>query len=103
MQYALDNVRPHNLPCHDDIEKDIQNQLNGNFNFTLRINNGNIVDYSVVEYTNARKYLTSKLVITELTIARHYRKGNPGDTMGNNNHKCSVKGWNCRYYNLKHS
>ena len=74
MIYSLDNVRKHNLQCHDDIEKDIQEQQNGNFNFTLRINNGNIVDYSVVKYFDARKYLTGKLYITELTIARQYRK-----------------------------
>ena len=43
-------VREGNVKPHLDIEKDIKKQVNGLFSFTLRINQGNIVDY--VNYKN---------------------------------------------------
>lgn len=86
MKYEFINV--HNIPAHLDIEKDIQEQQNGNFTFTIRLNNGNIVDYSVVEYVNVpTKYLsrTGALVVQELTIAHNYRKRDTGSQVWDDN------------------
>jgi hypothetical protein len=43
-------VKDHNIPCHLDIERDLKVQSNGLFTFTLRVNNGLIMDY--VNYRN---------------------------------------------------
>ena len=70
MKYELD-IRDHNVQPHLDIENDIERRKNGLFTFTLRVNNGNIVDYNVFEYANARKYLVlKKIVIEEHTFTR---------------------------------
>jgi len=69
------NIKPHNVEPHLDIEKDIQARKNGLFTFTLRINSGNIVDYNLIEYVDARKYLQLKqVVVKKFTIACNYRK-----------------------------
>jgi len=39
-----------NIPCHLDIAQDIKFHINGLFSFTLRVNNGCIMDY--VDYTS---------------------------------------------------
>lgn len=44
------NVKTHNIPCHLDIEKDLKIQGDGLFTFTLRVNQGLIMDY--VNYRN---------------------------------------------------
>ena len=49
MKYSF-KVNAHNLPCHLDVERDIKTQQNGLFTFTLRVNQGCIMDY--VNYTN---------------------------------------------------
>lgn len=68
MQYDLE-ISEHNKQAHIDIENDIQKQKNGLFTFILRINSGNIVDYSVVEVADARKYLSiTKIVVKELIV-----------------------------------
>lgn len=63
-------IRGANIPAHLDIEKDIAERRNGLFTFTLRVNNGNIVDYNVTDYVNVRqKYgIIKALVIEEVTI-----------------------------------
>jgi hypothetical protein len=65
------NIREYNKRAHLDIEKDIQTQKNGLFTFTLRVNGGNIVDYSVTEYVGPAKYLKLRAVTyQELSISR---------------------------------
>lgn len=73
MNYGMDiDIREHNKQAHLDIEKDIEFQQDGLFTFTLRISNGNIVDYAVVEYADSRKYLKlTKLIIEEYTVPLH--------------------------------
>jgi len=72
MKYEL-SVRKHNVTAHLDIEKDIKIKKNGLFTFTLRINGGNIVDYSLVEYVDIkRKYLGVKAVVVKQSSTAHY-------------------------------
>lgn len=67
------NIREYNKRAHIDIEKDIQTQKNGLFTFVLRVNGGNIVDYSVTEYVGPSKYLKLRsITIQELTVPRNY-------------------------------
>jgi hypothetical protein len=75
MKYAL-NIKDHNRQAHLDIEKDIEVKKNGLFTFTLRVNNGNITDYNVIEVVNARdRYLSiRKVTIQEYAIASDNRK-----------------------------
>jgi hypothetical protein len=48
-------MREHNIQAHADIEAAIQSKGAGQMTFTLRINGGNIVDFSLVEYVDVRK------------------------------------------------
>jgi len=48
-------IREHNIRPHVDIEVDIMAKQNGLMTFTLRVNGGNIVDYSPVEYINVKE------------------------------------------------
>jgi len=84
MNYAL-SIRDWNVKPHLDIENDIQTQKNGLFTFTIRLNNGNIVDYNVTEYVNPRtKYgIIKTLIIEELRITHTDRIGGSGDEVGN--------------------
>ena len=72
-KYEL-SIREHNIPAHLDIERDIKLKKNGLFTFTLRINGGNIVDYSLMEYVDVkRKYLGfKKAVIAKSTTSHNY-------------------------------
>ena len=58
-------ISEHNKKIHEDIEEDMQKQGNGLYTCILRIHNGKIVDYNVVEYTNIKKYLKLKRIILE--------------------------------------
>lgn len=49
MKYSF-KVKAQNIPCHLDIERDLKGQRNGVFTFTLRVNQGQIMDY--VNYNN---------------------------------------------------
>ncbi len=60
-QYNL-TISPHNVQAHTDIEHDIERQKNGLLTFILRVDNGNIVDYNVVEYSDIKKYLVLKSI-----------------------------------------
>ena len=86
MKHEL-SIRDHNKQCHIDLEEDIKKRKNGLFTFTLRINNGNIVDYNVTEYVNAKeKYLSLKrVVIEELPITRHSRVGSTANPLWSDN------------------
>lgn len=65
MNYALE-IREHNVGAHLVIEKEIERIKSGLLTFTLRVNNGNIVDCSIKEYVNVRKkYGIIKAVIVE--------------------------------------
>ena len=71
MKYDL-SVRKHNVPAHLDIENDIAKKKNGQFTFTIRVNNGNIVDYNVTEVVDIRsKYFSRQQVIVEEFIASY--------------------------------
>lgn len=84
-QYEL-TIAPQNVEAHMDIEHDIQKQQNGLFTFIIRINNGNVVDYSVVEYADTSKYLSlTKITIQEFTIASYTVFRNPTDTLRSDN------------------
>lgn len=67
--YAL-AIRDHNIQAHLDIESDIAERRNGLFTFTLRVNNGNIVDYNTTDYVNVKqKYgIIKALIIEEVRI-----------------------------------
>lgn len=68
-------IRDHNVAAHIDIEADIASKKNGIFTFTLRVNNGNIVDYNVLEYVDGREYLkVAEIVVKELIIASDTRE-----------------------------
>ena len=70
------SIREHNVPAHLDIERDIKLKKDGLFTFTLRVNGGNIVDYSLMEYVDVkRKYLgVTKTVIAKSTSTYYPRK-----------------------------
>lgn len=49
-------VKEHNKRVYNDINGDLVRQRGGLFTFVIRVNNGNIVDYTVLENDNyARK------------------------------------------------
>lgn len=81
------DIRADNVEQHIDIEKDIQAKQNGHFTFTLRVNAGKIVDYSVVEYVSVRdKYLQLKsITFEEHTIAHYSGNGNRTNAIRPNN------------------
>ena len=58
------------------VERDIKLKKDGLFTFTLRVNGGNIVDYSLTEYVDVkRKYLgVTKTVIAKSTVTYYPRK-----------------------------
>lgn len=64
-------IRKHNIKAHLDIEEEAQLKKNGLFTFTIRVNNGNIVDLNVTEYVNIKqKYGVIKaLIIEDITIS----------------------------------
>ena len=64
-------IREHNKQVHFDIDKDILNTKNGLFTFIIRVNNGNIVDYCVMESESYAKKQTNKGVTK---TPRHNRK-----------------------------
>lgn len=93
MKYEL-SIREHNKKPHVDIEHDVQEKKNGLFTFILRVNNGNIVDYSVMEYADARKYLVLKqIVIEEHTVARYSGVGSKPDPIRSDNHQRRAEEW----------
>jgi hypothetical protein len=55
MKYDL-SISEHNIRPHIDIQKGIQDKKNGLFTFNLRINQGNIEDFSVFETVTIKDY-----------------------------------------------
>ena len=85
MKYSLE-IRKHNTQAHLDIERDIQVKKSGLFTFILRVNNGNIVDYNIMEYVTAEKYAgLEQIIIEELTLAYHPKPGSNGNAVRSNN------------------
>jgi hypothetical protein len=81
MNYALE-IRKSNIPVHLDIERDISLKKNGLFTFTIRVNNGNVCDYNVVEYVDASAYLRLKSVtFTQLASSCDHLKRSQVDTV----------------------
>lgn len=69
MNYSLD-IRKHNEKAHLDIEHDIQTKKDGEFTFILKVNNGNIVSYSIIEKIGYGKYAgLEQAIITQLASA----------------------------------
>ena len=59
-------IRKYNVPAHIDIETHLERRMKGNVTFTVRVNAGNIVDLSIVNYVDTRKkYPASKRDIKE--------------------------------------
>ena len=90
MNYDAVEIPAQNIPAHLDIEKDIQTQQNGLFTFIIKVANGMIADYNVIEYVNITKYLRlKKIIIQELTFSRTVALGNHGNPVGTDNRQCS--------------
>ena len=88
MNYDAVTIKSQNIPAHLDIEKDIQEQKNGLFTFIIKVANGNIADYNVVEYVTINKYLKLRLkriVIEELIIPRNSQLGSRTNPVGTDN------------------
>lgn len=79
-------IREYNVPAHLDIENDIKEKKNGQITFTVRVNAGNIVDYNLVEYVDARtKYISfARVVEVELVTTRHTGSGSSPDPLRDN-------------------
>lgn len=85
VQYQLD-IREHNVRAHTDIEHAIQAQKDGLFTFILRVDNGNVVDFNVVEVTDAREYLVlKKITIQELSISSYPLNGSEQNSIRTDN------------------
>ena len=81
MKYQV-AIRKHNEKAHLDIESDLSKKKEGVFTFVLRVNNGNIVDYSVVEYVDVTKYTgLEQIIIEEFTLAFNYQSRGGGDAV----------------------
>ena len=86
INYDAVDIPAQNIPAHLDIEKDIQTQKNGLFTFIIKVANGMIADYNVVEYVNITKYLRLKnVIIQELTFSCPVALGNQGNPVGTDN------------------
>jgi hypothetical protein len=82
MNYDAVEILDCNVEPHLDIEKDIEKQKNGLLTFILRLDNGRIVDYNVVEYADFKKYFRLKnIIVTELTLTLNPQLGNQGTTV----------------------
>jgi len=75
MQYELE-IPEENCQCHIDIEKDITDRKNGLMTFTLRVHDGRITDYNLMENVDAKtKYFSPQVVVREKQVVSYnYRK-----------------------------
>ena len=81
-------ISEHNAQAHIDIEQEIQKQKNGLFTCVLRVDNGKIVDYNVIQYVDLRDYLVlKKVIIEEFTIAHHPVNGGEQNPIRTDNTK----------------
>ena len=94
INYDAVDIPAQNIPAHLDIEKDIRTQQNGLFTFIIKVANGMIADYNVVEYVNISKYLRlKKIIIEQFTISRTVALGNQGNPVGTDNGQRSPERW----------
>ena len=86
MKYDL-TVRDHNRQPHIDIESDMQARKNGILTFSIRINDGDIVDYAPIEYIDAKtKYLALRsITIQEFSVPHDLGKRGTRDTFRGDN------------------
>ena len=71
MPYEL-TIPEENKQCHLDIEQDIKDRKEGLFTFVLRVHDGMITDYNLMENIDAKtKYLSPKQVIIEKFAISH--------------------------------
>ena len=86
MKYDL-SIRDHNKQPHIDIEKDIKKRGNGALTFSIRINDGDIVDYAPIEYVDAKaKYLSLKsITIQQFDISYPTRERGTGNPIRRDN------------------
>lgn len=72
-------IRDNNVQPHLNIEEEIEQRKNGLLTFTIRVDAGNIVDFNVTEYVDAKqKYgIIKALLIEQITIQE------PGITLDN--------------------
>ena len=73
MKYELD-IPEANRQAHIDIEKDIMARKNGLFTFVLRVHDGKITDYSLMETVDAKtKYFSiAEITRAQFTVSRSY-------------------------------
>src|SRR3990167_5484410 len=104
MKYNL-CIRDHNLKGHLDIEKEVQTRRDGLFTFTIRVNNGNIVDLNVTEYVNAqRKYgIITGYIVEKLVIAYGDSERSASDSVRTNYLHPTTAGRKSADGNLEHS
>jgi|PlaIllAssembly_1097288.scaffolds.fasta_scaffold34713_2 hypothetical protein len=85
MDYEL-SIKDVNVQAHLDIEREIVKRKEGQMTFTLRINDGNIVDLAMVEYVDARSFLRLKsITLEELTITHTNNARDQQDALRPNN------------------
>lgn len=93
MKYDF-NVNTRNIPCHLDVERDLKVQKDGLFTFTLRVNQGCIMDY--VNYRNpaASEYgAIFSSVGTECKITRSDGDDSPTDRVRGSDLHGNDQGW----------
>lgn len=73
MKYDL-SINQHNIKPHLDIERDIQEQKEGLYTFSIKVNQGNIEDYAKI-YTVTRTEYRS---VTFTTIQEPPAARDPG-------------------------
>lgn len=83
MQYVLSKlIIEHNVRPHLDIERDIQSKKNGLFTFNLRINKGEIEDYSQFETIDVSQYAGVLFtVVQERQVPCASGSGSPKDAV----------------------
>ena len=65
-----------NIPCHLDVEEYIRKKGTGQVTFTLRMNNGSVVDFNRTDYVDTKtKYLgTGGVAEFQLSVKRVVEK-----------------------------
>lgn len=85
INYALE-IKKANVPVHLDLEHEITLKKNGLLTFTVRVNNGSIVDFNVTEYVSALTYLGLKgIAYTELVITSDLGGGDETNALRDDN------------------
>ena len=73
MEYNL-SIPEANQQFHIDLEQDIAQRKNGLFTFIVRVHDGAVTDYSLMEYVDAKsKYLSvAEITRTQFVVSRTY-------------------------------